>query len=239
MPNGYHPQKTPVAYLPEILTAIGSHLDRQDLLSCVQVCRLWNQLFTPSVWATIDYKYISNLKVSPQDDRRRREVFIEWLRHLKTYYDFSVSVAIEVGKCTRLTSLTVVDVSRLRLDPADDGAGYYEDIEYPLTASGPHMAFSNWLISPVIKGILPSNGYCNVMIFKLQTLLERLPALRHYICDYIPAGFHPTKYENIFLTSTFPLLEILELNDDQVTPAIFFNLLLHLLNMVKLNLNVV
>ena len=42
--------------IPEILEAIGSHLDFASLLNCSMVCQAWHSVFVPLIWGTvIDY----------------------------------------------------------------------------------------------------------------------------------------------------------------------------------------
>ncbi|KAF9115139.1 hypothetical protein BGX30_006396 [Mortierella sp. GBA39] len=153
--------ETPVAYFPEILIIIGSHLDRHDLLSSIQVCRFWNQLFTPFAWRIFDDERISKLAIRTEESaiQSHRKVLKVWLRdvfskhgqhirHLTTHWDSTVKAAVTTGSCTRLTSLTVIDVSKLRI------MGHRA--EELLTRYQRSEEYSNHMLSPLFKEFIPS-----------------------------------------------------------------------------------
>ncbi|KAF9546167.1 hypothetical protein EC957_010153 [Mortierella hygrophila] len=112
-------------YLPELLDLIGNDLNTRDLLSCVQVCRVWNQHFMPTLWATIDDKLYSWPKIlsrsSPLasgflhgNNSRLNNVFIKHgrhIRHLTAGWATTITSISSAGTVTGLESLSVVQPS--------------------------------------------------------------------------------------------------------------------------------
>ncbi|KAG0219504.1 hypothetical protein BGX33_002449 [Mortierella sp. NVP41] len=121
MTSNFNSPWTKVFELPELLTPIGSFLDPPDLLSCVQICRHWNQLFIPALWRTINDrlyswpKIIEDLSVNPQDEGIKDET---WFRDIYSKYghhirflcaDSAITIlAAQVsGQCVNLRTLSV------------------------------------------------------------------------------------------------------------------------------------
>lgn len=123
---------TRAIYLPELLDLIGNDLNTQDLLSCVQVCRVWNQQFKPALWATIDDKLYSWPKIlwrfSPLapgfphgDDPWLNNVFTKHgrhIRHLTAERAATITSISAAGTVTGLESLSVVQPSGFSSDSA-------------------------------------------------------------------------------------------------------------------------
>ncbi|KAF9546151.1 hypothetical protein EC957_010137 [Mortierella hygrophila] len=158
----YNNQETPVAYFPEILIIIGSHLDRHDVLSCIQVCRFWNQVFTPFVWRIFDDEHFSKLAIHTDESaiQSPREVLKAWLRdvfskhgqhirHLTIHHDSTAKAAVTAGSCTRLTSLNIIDVPKMVIpgDRAEVLTRYQHSEEY-----------SKHMLSPSLEDFMPSVG---------------------------------------------------------------------------------
>ncbi|KAG9070457.1 hypothetical protein KI688_007993 [Linnemannia hyalina] len=211
-------QKTPLAYFPEILIIIGSHLDRHDLLSCIQVCRFWNQLFTPFAWRIFDDEHISKLAIHTEESaiQSPKKVLKAWLRdvfskhghhirHLTTHWDSTVRAAVTTGSCTRLTSLTVIDASKMRI--MDDHA------EEVLTRYQRSEEYSNHMLSPLLKDFIPSVGEpCSKDSIKLWMTTQRCwhlilsnPLLESLYLDcYAWNRYHPIQEQ--FMYDTFASL---------------------------------
>ncbi|KAK3839577.1 MAG: hypothetical protein JOS17DRAFT_194109 [Linnemannia elongata] len=116
---------TRAIYLPELLDLIGNDLNTRDLLSCVQVCRVWNQHFNPVLWATIDDKLYSWPTIlwrfsplapgfSHGDNLRLNDVFTKHGRHIQHLTVGSAVTIISIsaaGTVTGLVSLSVVQPS--------------------------------------------------------------------------------------------------------------------------------
>ncbi|KAF9145986.1 hypothetical protein BGX30_005455 [Mortierella sp. GBA39] len=111
-------------YLPELLDLIGNDLNTRDLLSCVQVCRVWNLHFMPTLWATIDDKLYSWPKIlwrfSPlapgflHGDSWLNNVFTKHgrhIRHLTAGWAATITSISDAGTVTGLESLSVVQPS--------------------------------------------------------------------------------------------------------------------------------
>ncbi|KAF9119924.1 hypothetical protein BGW39_011805 [Mortierella sp. 14UC] len=113
-----------VGTLPELIALIGHHLPQSDLFSCVQVSRLWNKIFVPLLWKTIDTRSTSWLRIFNEDvpeTTRPLEETKEWLRtifakyghfvrHLDAHWHIVLEAAAGSARsngCTNLESLTV------------------------------------------------------------------------------------------------------------------------------------
>lgn len=76
--------------LTEILDALGPHLNASDIESCVLVSRLWNEVFSPWLWHTIDDETPKWCKIltevffncPPRDNGTVVEKDEKWLRAL-------------------------------------------------------------------------------------------------------------------------------------------------------------
>lgn len=107
-----------VIALPELIDYIGHHLPPSGLLSCIQVCRLWNQVLIPILWHTIDtqrrFWQLILLKdatgVTPKGelDEWLRMIFTKYglhIRQLITYWRIVLKAASRTGNCRNLCSL--------------------------------------------------------------------------------------------------------------------------------------
>ncbi|KAF9156797.1 hypothetical protein BG015_001129 [Linnemannia schmuckeri] len=108
-----------IAHLPEILTRIGSILAPPDLLGCVQVCRLWNEIFISHLYHTIDdskyswpaimSEYDSEDAVGKKDEEWIRTVFAKYghlVRHFSVSWTLLIDCAFDDGTFTRLNSIS-------------------------------------------------------------------------------------------------------------------------------------
>ncbi|KAF9098312.1 hypothetical protein BGX29_007712 [Mortierella sp. GBA35] len=50
----HNQQMHQVHQTPELVHMVALHLDTRSHLACLQVCRLWNDIFTPFFWRTVD-----------------------------------------------------------------------------------------------------------------------------------------------------------------------------------------
>lgn len=112
---------TRAIHLPELLDLIGNDLNTQELLSCAQVCRVWNQHFIPLLWANIDDRLCScptnlrpiSLPSSPyfdDDNTWLNSFFTKYgrhIRHLSAGWAATITAANAAGTVTNLKSLTV------------------------------------------------------------------------------------------------------------------------------------
>ncbi|KAK3840267.1 MAG: hypothetical protein JOS17DRAFT_726614 [Linnemannia elongata] len=108
-----------IAHLPEILTHIGSLLTPPDLLNCVQVCQLWNDIFILPLYHTLDdskhswpaimSEYDSEDAVGKNDEEWIRKVFDKHghlVRHFSVSWTLLIDCAFDVGTFTRLQSIS-------------------------------------------------------------------------------------------------------------------------------------
>ncbi|KAG0201156.1 hypothetical protein BGX33_010496 [Mortierella sp. NVP41] len=139
-----------VAQLPEVVTFFGPHLTPPDLLNCIQVSRLWSEIFIPHLYHTLDdskhswppilAKYDSEEAAGNKDEQWIRAIFTKYghhVRHFCVSWTVLINCAFDVGTFTRLCSVspTMVGMSstvRQRLELMDrmnlsglDGATTY------------------------------------------------------------------------------------------------------------------
>lgn len=122
--------------LPELLDLVSSYLTPADLLACIRVNRLWNQIFIPKLWHTIDDSLQSWRKIlfACHSDRSRSSIRIKlrnlggsrvalgkdeaWvrgvfkkyghhIRRLKLRWVILVDAASTSGECTNLQDLEI------------------------------------------------------------------------------------------------------------------------------------
>ncbi|KAK5820895.1 hypothetical protein F5H01DRAFT_319938 [Linnemannia elongata] len=106
--------------MPELVISIEPHLDPPELLSCVLVCRQWNETFMPFLWETIDdtlFSWRHILKQHDTDDSKGdkdeswlRSSFVKHghlIRHLSLSWKVSILAAGLSGQCTNLLSLSL------------------------------------------------------------------------------------------------------------------------------------
>ncbi|KAF9089853.1 hypothetical protein BGX29_011819 [Mortierella sp. GBA35] len=108
---------------PEVLEQIASHLDTESRLACLQVDRLWNAVFTPSLWHTISgddkdpwrrlfkpANYPNDEEKEPNDARSFRLQQLQKhgnsIRQISLYDSWSVRLLLQ-AKVTQLRSLTI------------------------------------------------------------------------------------------------------------------------------------
>ncbi|KAG0219526.1 hypothetical protein BGX33_002471 [Mortierella sp. NVP41] len=155
--------------LPELLTPIGSYLDPPDLLSCVQVCRLWYQFLIPTLWRTIDDRLYSWPRIIPyltmyggrhssnntDGDGRGwlRKIYSKYghhIRHLSSKWIATIIAASTSGTCIHLRSLNVFNSTRTDRNTPILQPGYnYDSQREP-------PPYPN-LISPLLDGFLALN----------------------------------------------------------------------------------
>ncbi|KAF9126757.1 hypothetical protein BGX30_015098 [Mortierella sp. GBA39] len=110
---------------PEILQQIGFHLDNRSRLSSLLVNRLWNEVFTTSLWHTISsddtnpwrriFKpancrslYTHNCSSSHDDkDKGKDDDASEARTHITLYNSWSVGLLLEARVVTQLKSLVI------------------------------------------------------------------------------------------------------------------------------------
>ncbi|KAG0331608.1 hypothetical protein BG004_001592 [Podila humilis] len=89
--------------LPEILSAIGRHLHRHDLATCVQVNSYWNATFVPQLWHTISMQYLMRVEQCLSDPR---SIFFKYSHHIRSLEVTSAYLIGTYGRaCTQLTHL--------------------------------------------------------------------------------------------------------------------------------------
>lgn len=106
--------------IPELVIPIGAHLHPPELLSCVQVCRQWNEDFIPFLWETVDdtlFSWRHILKTHDADGSKGnkdeswlRGIFAKHghlIRHLSLSWKVAILAAGLSGQCTNLLSLSL------------------------------------------------------------------------------------------------------------------------------------
>jgi hypothetical protein len=111
--------------MPEVLHAIGGHLDPPNLLACVQVCNLWHQTLLPALWHTIDDRkyawptilrlYDSEDSLGEQDEAWLRGIFSKH-GHLIRHFTITWKILIDITNdsnccCNNVQVLSTFDVS--------------------------------------------------------------------------------------------------------------------------------
>ncbi|KAF9132541.1 hypothetical protein BGX30_012621 [Mortierella sp. GBA39] len=106
-------------HLPEISTHIGFLLTPPDLLNCVQVCRLWNDIFVLPLYHTLDdskyswpvimSEYDSEDAVGKKDEEWIRKTFDKHghlVRHFSVSWTLLIDCAFDTGTFTQLHSIS-------------------------------------------------------------------------------------------------------------------------------------
>ncbi|KAG9064988.1 hypothetical protein KI688_002307 [Linnemannia hyalina] len=119
MSNSSSLRSTDIPHLPEILVHIGFMLTPPDLLSCVQVCRLWNDIFVLPLYHTLDdskyswpiimSEYDSEDAVGKKDEEWIRKVFDKHghlVRHFSVSWTLLIDCAFDTGTFTQLHSIS-------------------------------------------------------------------------------------------------------------------------------------
>ncbi|KAG0197768.1 hypothetical protein BGX33_000349, partial [Mortierella sp. NVP41] len=112
-----------VLELFELVSLVGTFLDPPDLLSCVQVSRLWSNAMIPSLWHTIDDTDYQWPKILQAHDYTRAPRIVNgkdrdwimaifkkygtWIRVLNIHWKVILEVAYFCGTCTNLQTLTL------------------------------------------------------------------------------------------------------------------------------------
>ncbi|KAF9088032.1 hypothetical protein BGX29_000491 [Mortierella sp. GBA35] len=130
--TNFKPPRTRVFELPELLAPIESYLGPPDLFRCIQVCRLWNQLFIPVLWETVDERLYSWYKVLrrrygypailTKGVRNNKETSDNWIktiytrhgqhiRQLSLEWPYAITGASPSGTCINLKALTASDLT--------------------------------------------------------------------------------------------------------------------------------
>ncbi|KAG0074322.1 hypothetical protein BGZ90_010864 [Linnemannia elongata] len=145
---------TRAIYLPELLDLIGNDLNTRDLLSCVQVCRVWNQHFIPVLWATIDDRLHSSPKnlwgFSPSapgvllgDNPWVHNVLTKYGRHIRHLNVGWTATIVSISAARTVTGLISLSVA----EPAITGCSS----ESALSARGTTPLWT----SPLLQDFLP------------------------------------------------------------------------------------
>ncbi|KAF9126187.1 hypothetical protein BGW39_006820 [Mortierella sp. 14UC] len=120
MNNDQAPPSRIFSALPELVDLIGPELDPADLLSSIQVCRLWYQVLVPFLWSVIDESRYSWSKVlAIQDPVSIRGLFVKhgrFIHELNVHSQAMLDIVSVGGTCTKLRALKIYD-------PADKTPG--------------------------------------------------------------------------------------------------------------------
>ena len=108
-----------IAQLPEVVTFFGPHLTPPDLLNCIQVSRLWNEIFISHLYHTLDdsqhswpailVMYDSEEAAGNKDEQWIRAIFTKYghlVRHFNVSWKVLIDCAFDVGTFTRLCSVS-------------------------------------------------------------------------------------------------------------------------------------
>ncbi|KAF9099533.1 hypothetical protein BGX29_007119 [Mortierella sp. GBA35] len=129
----YGPRPEDALLLPELIERLGPFLAPPDLFSSIKVCRLWCQILTPYLWATLDdcmYQWprilcsdMDNKKGEDKDkDENKKDGSGEWLqammdkhgrhiRHLRICWRSFLDAVTLAPTCYKLESLSIGDLS--------------------------------------------------------------------------------------------------------------------------------
>ncbi|KAG0364466.1 hypothetical protein BGX24_004598, partial [Mortierella sp. AD032] len=165
MKNGPCLSATRVFNLPELLTPIGSYLDPPDLLPCVKVCQLWNQVLIPLLWRAIDdsrYSWPKVLKEVVSGDRadraqkneRLRDIFTKYGRHirdLRTDGFLTIVTAQAAGSCINLRILSIENNMRYH---SQEACGVQDLLRGCVGSDEVGERLSKAILSPVFEGVI-------------------------------------------------------------------------------------
>ncbi|KAF9910541.1 hypothetical protein EC991_006359 [Linnemannia zychae] len=95
--------------------ALAPELDPVDLLSSIQVCRLWYQVQVPSLWSVIDEsRYSWSNVLSTHDSVSIRTLFVkhgQYIRELNVHSQAMLDIVGVDGTCTKLRALRIYDIT--------------------------------------------------------------------------------------------------------------------------------
>lgn len=171
MSNSFSPKSANIVKLPEILIRIGQILAPPDLLSCVQVCRLWNLIFIAYLyrtlddskhsWPTIMSEYDSEETVGKKDEKWIRNVFAKHghlVRHFSVSWTQLIDCAYDVGTFTQLHSISTSCIGAKRSMGGElnlkHRMGLTEHEGWPSYASRCRESIQGALLSPFFAGAL-------------------------------------------------------------------------------------
>ncbi|KAF9138120.1 hypothetical protein BG015_002479 [Linnemannia schmuckeri] len=120
-----------VIALPELMEHIGHYLQQSDHASCTLVCRAWNEIFTPLLWAKLDThtKPWSKIMYKLDTGEIQRDELEGWcktifekhghrIRHLGAHWNTIVEAAsLETSNCRNLVSLSTELVKHSHVTP--------------------------------------------------------------------------------------------------------------------------
>ncbi|KAG0375901.1 hypothetical protein BGX24_008509, partial [Mortierella sp. AD032] len=164
---------TRVLTLPELLTSIGSYLDPPDLLPCVKVCQLWNQVLIPLLWRAIDdaqYSWQKVLKEIVNSDRadraqkeeQLRDIFTKYGRHirdLRTDGFLTIVAAQAAGSCINLRILSIENNMRYH---SQEACGVQDLLRGCVGSDEVGERLSKAILSPVFEGVIMSPSWPHV-----------------------------------------------------------------------------
>ncbi|KAF9133573.1 hypothetical protein BGW39_009426, partial [Mortierella sp. 14UC] len=154
--------------LPELLAPIGSYLDPPNLLQCVQVSQLWNQVLIPALWRTIDDtrhywpKIIEDVAADTrtgqgEKEEQLRDIYAKYGRHIRDFRSsrYIPIVAIQAASsCVHLRSLAIY---RRNTYGFQEAQRLQELLGHCRSSDEVEECLSRTMLSPVFEGaILPS-----------------------------------------------------------------------------------
>ncbi|KAG0281910.1 hypothetical protein BGZ95_006417 [Linnemannia exigua] len=165
-----HPSPHPlthIGHIPEVIATFRFHLSPPDLLSCVNVSRLWHNVFIAALWETIDdtlYGWPTILRNHDSDDAQGHRdadwinaLFTKhgpFIRHLRLSWPVMIEAAYADNHCTRLLSLKILPrqiTDRQSEEPQAHNPGHLE-VHRPMHVR--LSAITGPVISPIFDGIL-------------------------------------------------------------------------------------
>ncbi|KAG0379576.1 hypothetical protein BGX24_012611 [Mortierella sp. AD032] len=109
-----------IGHIPEVITKFRLHLNPPDLLSCVNVSRLWHNVFIAALWETIDdtcFAWPTILQNHDSYDAQGHKdadwinsLFAKYgffIRHLRLSWPVMIEAAYADNHCVRLVSLRI------------------------------------------------------------------------------------------------------------------------------------
>ncbi|KAF9129158.1 hypothetical protein BGW39_004426 [Mortierella sp. 14UC] len=168
-PDAPSDSRTRIAHIPEVIAKFRFHLSPPDLLPCIQVSRLWHDVFISALWETIDdtlFAWPTILQNHDSDEVQGHKdtdwinaVFAKYglsIRHLRLSWPVMIEAAYAKNRCTRHLSLRILPrqmTDRQKYEPVSEvlynGVG-----AVPLHRSSFQMAITGPILSPIFDGVL-------------------------------------------------------------------------------------